>query len=238
MKIIEMKKYFTDKQWSEVIENIELNTENEKLKENGFFELENDSWSGVIQFMAHAFDFEKTKQGKDYWVNIVVKTIQKHGKKYLEVLQVIKDEIANGKLEQTYLEEIEKSISDKFEGDKKLIKNFTNSKFMNIDHLFAEIPVSNDIYLTYLNREHNYDMKLKKEYLESLPNEIVIISRIAYNAEVDLLFSVSGKSLPIWNEADFKQVKEIVQKVENRITGDEDNTEKFKLFNAIVDALK
>jgi hypothetical protein len=238
MKIIEMKKYFTTKQWGQVMQNIELNDENEKLKENGFFELENDSWSGVIQFMAHAFDFEKTTQGKDYWVNVVVKIIEKNGKKYLDVLQVIKDEIANGKLESTYLEEIEKSIFDKFEGDKKSIKNFTNSKFMNVDHLFAEIPVSNDVYLTYLNREHNYDLKLKKEYLESLPNEIVIISRIAYNAEVDLLFSVSGKSLPIWNEADLKQVKEVVTKVENRITGNEENTEKFKLFNAIVDALK
>jgi uncharacterized protein HemY len=71
MKIIEMKNYFTEEQWLEVQENIELHNDNEKLKENGFFELENDAWNGIIQFMAFAFSFEKTAQGKQYWTKIV-----------------------------------------------------------------------------------------------------------------------------------------------------------------------
>jgi hypothetical protein len=89
-----------------------------------------------------------------------------------------------------------------------------------------------------MNREYNYELKLKKEYIESLPNELIIISKIAYNAEVELLASISGNRLPSWEEADLKQVQDVVQKVENRITGNEETTEQFKLFNAIVDALK
>jgi hypothetical protein len=238
MKIIEMKNYFTEEQWLEVQENIELHNDNEKLKENGFFELENDAWNGIIQFMAFAFPFEKTAQGKEYWTKIVEDIIQEHGRSYGNILDEIKSEVTNGKLEENYVTDIEKSVVDKFEGDEELVQNFINAKFMSIDHLFSEIPVSNDVYLLYMNREYNYELKLKKEFIESLPNEMVIISKIAYNAEVELLASISGNRLPSWEEADLKQVQEIVQKVENRITENEETTEQFKLFNAIVDALK